>query len=90
MSTVKFTHALSKFFPGLKNTPAQGSTLVEILGEMEACYPGVRGYLLDEQGRLRNHVNIFIDGALIKDRTSLSDSFSQNCEIYIMQALSGG
>ncbi|HEX9511655.1 MAG TPA: MoaD/ThiS family protein [Puia sp.] len=90
MSTVKFTYALRRFFPGLKTTPAKGSTLVEILNEMEAHYPGVRGYLLDEQGRLRQHVNIFIDSTLIKDRTALSDSLSENCEIYIMQALSGG
>ena len=90
MSTVKFTYALRRFFPGLKNTPAKGSTLVEIFDEMEACYPGVRGYLLDEQGRLRQHVNIFVDSTLIKDRTALSDSLSENSEIYIMQALSGG
>ncbi|MHA4807793.1 MoaD/ThiS family protein [Flavitalea flava] len=90
MSTVKFTYALRRFFPGLKNMPAKGSTLTEILDEMEACYPGVRSYLLDEQGGLRQHVNIFIDNTLIKDRTALSDSLSANSEIYIMQALSGG
>lgn len=90
MPTVKFTYALRRFFPALKTTPSKGGTLVEILDEMEACYPGVRGYLLDEQDRLRQHVNIFIDGTLIKDRTELSDSFSENAEIYIMQALSGG
>jgi molybdopterin synthase sulfur carrier subunit len=90
MSTVKFTYALRRFFPGLKNAASKGSTLVEVLDEMESCYPGVRSYLLDEQGSLRKHVNIFIDGTLIKDRTALSDSFSENCEIYIMQALSGG
>lgn len=90
MSTVKFTYALRRFFPGLKNTPAKGNTLIEILDEMESFYPGVRGYLLDEQGRLRQHVNIFIDNTMIKDRTALSDSLSANSEIYIMQALSGG
>jgi molybdopterin converting factor small subunit len=90
MPTVKFTYALKRFFPGLKQTPATGSTLAAILDEMEASYPGVRSYVLDEQGNLRKHVNIFIDGTLIKDRTALSDPFSENSEIYIMQALSGG
>jgi sulfur-carrier protein len=90
MQTVKFTYALKRFFPGLKDTPAKGNTLASILREMDAEYPGVRSYLLDEQGRLRNHVNIFIGGALIKDRTTLSDSLPENTEIYIMQALSGG
>jgi len=90
MPTVKFTHALKRFFPGLKNTPATGSTLADILTEMETNYPGVRGYVLDEQGSLRQHVNIFIDGTIIKDRATLSDPFSANSEIYIIQALSGG
>jgi molybdopterin converting factor small subunit len=90
MPTVKFTPALKRFFPGLKSTPANGSTLAEILNEIDVNYPGVRSYLLDEQGQLRKHVNIFIDGTIIKDRTALSDLFSENSEIYIIQALSGG
>lgn len=90
MPTVKFTYALKRFFPGLSQTPAKGSTLTTILDEMEASYPGLRSYVLDEQGHLRKHVNIFIDGTMIKDRTRLSDPFSDSSEIYIMQALSGG
>ena len=90
MPTVKFTNALKRFFPKLKDTTAEGRTLSEILGEMEVSYPGVCSYLLDEQGNLRRHVNIFIDGTMITDRSSLTDSFSEGSEIYIMQALSGG
>lgn len=90
MPTVKFTYALKRFFPGLQQTAAKGGTLGAVLEEMESCYPGVRSYVLDEQGKLRQHVNIFIDGTMIKDRTTLSDQFSENSEIYIMQALSGG
>lgn len=90
MPTVKFTNALKRFFPNLKDTPATGRTLAEILREMEVSYPGVCSYLLDEQGNLRRHVNIFIDGAMISDRTVLNDSFAENSEIFIIQALSGG
>jgi hypothetical protein len=90
MPTVKFTKALKRFFPQLTDTPAKGKTLAEILREMDLCYPGVRGYVLDEHGRLRKHVNIFIDGTIISDRMTLSDSFSDHSEIYIIQALSGG
>ena len=90
MPTVKFTYALRRFFPGLKDTPANGSTLKEVLQEVEGRYPGIRSYILDEQGSLRRHVNIFIDGALINDRTKLNDGFNDHSEIYIIQALSGG
>jgi molybdopterin synthase sulfur carrier subunit len=90
MTTVRFTKALKRFFPSLKETETTGKTLTEILNEMDDHYPGVRSYLVDEQGALRKHVNIFINGKIITDRTRLSDSFSENSEIYIIQALSGG
>lgn len=90
MPTIRFTYALKRFFSGLKETTAQGTSLKEILNEMDTNYPGIKSYIVDEQGSLRKHVNIFIDGQLISDRTSLSDSFSKSSEIYIMQALSGG
>ena len=90
MPTVKFTYALKRFFPGLKDTPAKGVILAEILDEMEASYPGISSYILDEQGRLRRHVNIFINGTMIPDRTKLCSQVSEKSEIYIIQALSGG
>jgi len=90
MPVVKFTYALKRFFPKLKDTSVSGKTLSGILAEMEASYPGVLKYILDDQKCLRQHVNIFIDGTMIKDRTNLSDPFGENSEIYIMQALSGG
>ncbi len=90
MATIKFTYALKRFFPNLKEMTASGNTLTEVFNEVEASYPKVRSYLLDEQGGLRGHVNIFIDGNIIEDREGLSDRFSPNREIYIMQALSGG
>lgn len=90
MPTVKFTYALKRFFPGLKDTPAKGIILTDILQEIEADYPGITSYILDEQGKLRRHVNIFINGTMIPDRTKLSNEVEEKSEIYIIQALSGG
>ncbi|MBS1574202.1 MAG: MoaD/ThiS family protein [Bacteroidetes bacterium] len=90
MPTVKFTYALRRFFKTLKDTSAKSETLQEVLEELEKEYPGIRSYIVDDQGILRKHVNIFIDGKLINDRTTLSDPFNKDSEIYIMQALSGG
>lgn len=90
MPTVKFTYALKRFFSKLNDMPANGNSLPEIFKEIEKSYPGLGSYVLDERGSLRRHVNIFIDGKMINDRNKLSDSFSADSEIYIMQALSGG
>jgi sulfur-carrier protein len=90
MPVVKFTKALKRFFPNLQDTPAGGSTIAVVLSEMDTHYPGLKSYLLDEHGQLRKHVNIFIDGNMVADRNTLNDKFSENSEIYIIQALSGG
>ncbi|MEO8038809.1 MAG: MoaD/ThiS family protein [Betaproteobacteria bacterium] len=50
----------------------------------------LRGYVLDDQGHLRKHVTIFVDGARIVDRQGLSDRVNPDGEIHVLQALSGG
>jgi len=90
MPTVRFTYALKRFFPGLKELTAEGQSFSALFRELDKKYPGISTYVLDEQGSLRKHVNIFIDGKMIHDRKSLTDPFSGSSEIYIMQALSGG
>ncbi len=50
----------------------------------------LRGYILDDQGRLRKHVAIFVDGAMIRDRRNLGDPVADGSEVFVVQALSGG
>jgi hypothetical protein len=90
MAVVRFTKALKRFFPSLGEHVTHAQSLKEVLQEMNAIYPGISHYILDEQGSLRKHVNIFIDGDMITDRLSLGDLFDDQSEIYIIQALSGG
>ena len=66
------------------------ANVFEVLEIIENEHPGIKSYLVDDQGILRQHVNIFVDGKMILDRTTLSDNLEANSEVYIMQALSGG
>jgi sulfur-carrier protein len=52
--------------------------------------PGLRSYVLDDQGRPRKHVAILVNGQPIKDRDQLSDQVTDSDSIFILQALSGG
>lgn len=67
-----------------------GATVREALQAVFAATPGLRGYVLDDQGAVRTHVVIFLDGAAIRDRRGLSDPVRTDSEIFVMQALSGG
>lgn len=91
MAKVKFTSALKPFFPTLQDLDLKGTaTIRELLHEVESQYPGISTYLTDETGSLRQHVNIFVQGDLIKDRNALSDAINNSDEVIIFQALSGG
>jgi sulfur-carrier protein len=67
-----------------------GGTVGDVLAAVFERQPELRGYLLDDQGRLRRHVAIFVDGRRIKDTTTFSDLVAPAGEIYVVQALSGG
>ena len=75
---------------GIADTTAAGATVREVLDAVFAANPRVRGYVLDEHGAVRKHMNVFVDGAQICDRVQLRDAVGPSTEIYVMQALSGG
>jgi sulfur-carrier protein len=90
MAKVKFTSALNRFFPGLTELDIEGATVRDTLHKIEQSYPGILGYLVEDNGQLRKHVNIFLKGELIRDRTTLNDAVDSHDELLIFQALSGG
>jgi sulfur-carrier protein len=66
---------------------ADGSTVDELLHDLDRQFPGIRFRMVDEQGRLRTHMKVFVDHDLTRD---LSTSLADVGEVTLMQALSGG
>ena len=89
MATVAFTHTLQRHVP-CPPVEVQGTTVREALNAVWAVNPRARGYVLDEQGELRKHMAVFLDGRMIRDRAGLSDAVRPDSKLYVMQALSGG
>jgi molybdopterin converting factor small subunit len=69
---------------------AEGRTVREVLDNAFGKNPQARSYVLDEQGALRQHMMVFVNGDGIRDRHGLSDLVPADAEVYIFQALSGG
>ena len=90
MIKVKFTPALNRFQSDLKPIEVEGSTVKEVMLRTFEQFPKLRNYVLEDQGAVRKHVNIFVNGTVIRDRTLLSDELKSGDEIFIIQALSGG
>lgn len=89
MAAVHFTKNLRRHVD-CDETVAEGTTVRQVLDRVFDENPRVRSYVLDDQGGLRKHMAVFVDGDQIADRKELSDAVGANAEIYIMQALSGG
>ncbi len=89
MAAVDFTPNLRRHLE-LAACVVQGETVRDVVDALTARTPALRGYLLDDQDALRQHVNIFVDGTLVHDRRGLSDAVRADSNVYIVQALSGG
>ncbi len=90
MAQVSFTSHLSRFFPTLAPGHVEGKTVREVIDELDRRYPGFASYVIDEAGRLRPHVNVFVGEEPVRDRVALRDAVDDEASVFIVQALSGG
>ena len=89
MPRVEFTANLQRHV-ACPPAAVSGATVRECLDAAFAGNERARGYVLDEQGALRKHMIVFVNGEMIQDRERLSDVVPADGEVYVMQALSGG
>ena len=66
---------------------ADGTTVAAVLADLDRRYPGIRFRMVDEQGRVRKHMKIFVNDESVRD---LDTRVDERDEVTIMQALSGG
>ena len=89
MPTVRFTQNIQRHV-ACPTREVSGTTVREVLNGYFSLHEQARGYVLDDQGRLRQHMAIFIDGAQLRDREKLTDAVPANAIVDLVQALSGG
>ncbi len=64
--------------------------LRDLLRSYFDMHPRVKKYVVDDQGCLRQHVVIFLDGEHVVDRVGFLDPLRAESEVFVFQALSGG
>jgi hypothetical protein len=89
MATVRFTRNIQRHV-SCPTREVAGATARVVLDEYFRDNERARGYVLDEMGRVRQHMVVFIDGDLIRDRDTLTDPVQADSVIDVIQALSGG
>ncbi len=89
MPQVRFTQNIQRHVACPPRT-VEGSSLRQVLEAYFYGIPAARGYVLDDQGALRKHMAIFINGDPVLDRTKLADQVPEDGVVDVLQALSGG
>jgi molybdopterin converting factor small subunit len=86
MPRVILTGSICQHVGGLGTVEVSGATVREVVARLEASYPGLRGWVVDEQGALRRHVKLFRGGEAV----ALDASIAPSDELHIVAAISGG
>jgi molybdopterin synthase sulfur carrier subunit len=91
MTCVRFTPHLRRYFDLPLSWEVEGApTVAALFQRLDERWPGLAFYVTDERGHLRKHVAVWVDGAVITDRITLTDDVPEDATVDILQALSGG
>ena len=87
MHTVRVASPLRTYTAGAAQVSARGTSVSDILSDLERSHPGMRFRMIDEQDRIRPHIRIFINQ---REVASLDETLAAQVEVHLICALSGG
>ena len=86
MPVVRLRAPLSELAGGHRELELEGTTVVDVLKALEREHPGTRGWILDEQGAIREHINVFVNKEYGREDTSVA----AGDRLHVIPAISGG
>ncbi len=92
MITFNVTGFLTDFTSGQSQIVVEtaASTVAGALDDLWRKHPGLRDRVVNEQGKLRQHVNVFLNDENVRRKQLLETTLPEQCEITILPAVSGG
>ncbi len=86
MALVRLRGPLKQLAGDRSDHPVEGATVGELMQELERSHPATGGWILDERGLIRRHINVFVNGELGRQETPVGD----DDRIDVLPAISGG
>ena len=86
MPTVRLREPLKRLASGRAEHALEAATVDELLRALERSQPGLSGWILDERGKIRPHINVYVNGELGHGASPLSDGD----RVDVIPAISGG
>ncbi len=88
--TVRIPTPLRRVTDGQDKVDVEGSTIKEIIDSLDGQFPAIKERLCDEQGQLRNFVNIYVNGEDLRFLDGIDSAVKEGDEISIVPAVAGG
>jgi molybdopterin converting factor small subunit len=86
MAVVRLRAPLRELAGGRADHSVEGATVLDVLRALEQAHPGMSGWVLDECGRIREHVNVFVNGSCGSEETAVAPGD----RVHILPAITGG
>ena len=88
--SVRVPTILRTYTKGESEVTAEGSTLSEVLESLDSSYPGIKGRVVDEQGRLRRFVNVYVGNEDVRFAEGLDTKTPEGTQVSVIPAVAGG
>lgn len=89
-ASVRVPTILRTYTDDVSEVRAQGSTLAELLDDLEANYPGIRARILDDDGKVRRFVNVYVGDEDVRFEKGLQTEIADGAKVSIIPAVAGG
>jgi molybdopterin converting factor small subunit len=86
MAVVRLRAPLSELAGGQREVRVDGATVAEVLKALEREHPAVSGWILDERGCIREHINVFVNREYGREETAVGPED----RLHVLPAISGG
>jgi sulfur-carrier protein len=86
MAVVRLRAPLRELAGGRADHDVEGATVLDVMRALEQAHPAMSGWVLDECGRIREHVNVFVNGSYGSEETPVAASD----RIHVLPAITGG
>lgn len=87
---VRIPTILRTYTGGDSEVTAEGATLSEVLENLDASYPGIKGRILDDQGAIRRFVNVYVGNDDVRFLEALDTSTPDGAQVSVIPAVAGG
>lgn len=88
--TVRVPTILRTYTKGAAEVAVEGATLADVVAALETAYPGIGARVLDDEGRLRRFVNVYVDDEDVRFAAGLDTATPAGSTVSVIPAVAGG